>query len=174
MSINLPYLPTPGSLPKILEKIVSATVPVSFNSDFLGTKLGFPGGNQRRFISWAKKCGMLNDDGTPTQIYKNFRNPDYRGSAMARALRIGYSELYTRNEYAHDLDDKELTKLIGEITSKAHDDAVLKYIVRTYKYAKDFANFESSVSGLPDEEENDSESPPPTGSTQKKAPIQII
>lgn len=145
MSTNLPYMPTPGTLPKILDKIVNATVPESFNADFLGTVLGFKGGNQRIFISWAKKVGLLNPDGTPTQIYKNFRNPDYRGSAMAKALKIGYEELYNRNEYAHKLSDKELKKLISEITGKPHDNGTVKAVYMTFKNALPYANFEKKL-----------------------------
>lgn len=144
MSKDLPYMAGPGTLPKILNKITEASVPESFNGDFLGTKLGFPGGNQRSFISWAKKCGLLNPDGTPTQIYKNFRNPDFRASAMAKALKIGYEELYTRNEYAHELSDKDLKKLISEITGKPHDNSTVKAIFGSYKNALEFADFEST------------------------------
>ena len=135
----------PGTLPKILNKITEASVPESFNSDFLGTKLGFPGGNQRTFISWAKKCGLLNPDGTPTQVYKNFRNPDFRGSAMAKALKTGYEVLYTRNEYAHELSDKDLKKLISEITGKPHDNSTVKAIFGSYKNALEFADFDAST-----------------------------
>ena len=55
MAITLPYMMSSGTLPKILNKLCDASVPETFNGDFLGTKLGFPGGNQRVFISWAKK-----------------------------------------------------------------------------------------------------------------------
>ncbi len=137
---------SPGTLGKILNKIIEASVPESFNADFLGTKLGFPGGNQRTFISWAKKCGLLNPDGTPTQLYKNFRNPDFRGAAMAKALKIGYEELYMRNEYAHDLPDKDVKKLISEITGKAHDNNTVAVIVRSFVNAKEFADFEAKTS----------------------------
>lgn len=143
MSKDLPYMSSPGTLPKILNKIIEASVPESFNADFLGTKLGFKGGNQRTFISWAKKCGLINDDGTPTQIYKNFRNPDFRGHAMANALKLGYQEVYSRNEYAHELSDKDFKKLVCEITGKAHDNNTVNVIVRSFKYAKEFADFES-------------------------------
>jgi hypothetical protein len=145
MSKDLPYMAGPGALPKILNKITEASVPESFNGDFLSTKLGFPGGNQRTFISWAKKCGILNPDGTPTQIYKNFRNPDFRGAAMANALKTGYDELYTRNEYAHDLSDKDLKQLISEITGKPHDNTTVKAIYTSFKNAKEFADFEASA-----------------------------
>lgn len=143
MASNLPYLMSPGTLTKILNKICEASVPENFNNDFLGTKLGFPGGNQRMFISWAKKCGFLNSDGTPTQIYKDFRNPNYRSKAMAKAIKIGYSEIYERNEYAQDLSRAELIKLVSEITGSAHDNSTVKAIVGTFWAAKDFADFET-------------------------------
>ncbi len=141
--MELPYINSTGTLPKILNKIIEASVPESFNADFLGTKLGFPGGNQRTFISWAKKCGFLNTDGTPTQLYKNFRNPDTRGAAMANALKIGYNELFTRNAYAQDLSVKDLTQLISEITGSPHDNGTVKLITRTFSNAKEYADFEA-------------------------------
>jgi hypothetical protein len=153
MSTNLPYISTPGVLPKILNKICEATVPESFNADFLGTKLGFPGGNQRAFISWAKKCAFLNSDGTPTQLYKDFRNPNYRGHAMAEALKKGYAEIYVRNEYAQDLSRVELTKVISEITGSPHDNSTVKAIVGTYTFAKEFADFESKKEAIIDKDE---------------------
>lgn len=143
MPSNLPYLVNSGTLTKILTKICEAAVPENFNTDFLGTKLGFPGGNQRMFISWSKKCGFLNSDGTPTQIYKDFRNPSYRGTAMATALKTGYTEIYERNEYAQDLTRTELTKLVSEITGSAHDNSTVKAIVGTFWIAKELANFDS-------------------------------
>ena len=143
---NLAYMASPGTLPKILSKICEATVPENFNGDFLGTKLGFKGGNQKSFISWAKKCGFLNSDGTPTQLYKNFRNPSSRTESMAEALRIGYSDAFERNEYANDLDRKNFTKLISEITGNPHDNSTVKNIVSSFFLAKDFADFEKKSS----------------------------
>lgn len=143
-AINLPYMMAPGTLEKILNKICQASVPETFNADFLGTKLGFKGGSARMFISWAKKCGLLNTDGKPTQLYINFRNPEYRGVAMAEALKKGYQELYLRNEYAHDMSRPDLTKLVSEVTGLAHDNTIVKAVVGCFFMAKKFANFEVS------------------------------
>ncbi|MDD4332813.1 MAG: DUF5343 domain-containing protein [Patescibacteria group bacterium] len=98
---QIPYLPNSGNITKILEKIKQAETPTNFNSDFLGTKLGFNGGNNRMFIPWAKKASLLNDDGTPTSLYKQFRNSKTSKTSLATALRNAYSELYSRNEYCH-------------------------------------------------------------------------
>lgn len=140
---NLPYMAASGTLPKVLNKLCEASVPETFNGDFLGTKLGFPGGNQRMFISWAKKCGFLNEDGSPTQIYRDFRNSKYQGAAMAKALKIGYAEAYTRNEYCHDLGRPEFTKLVTDVTGLAHDNSTVKAIVASFFNAKEFADFDT-------------------------------
>jgi len=145
MAINLPYMVSSGTLTKILNKICDASIPENFNGDFLGTKLGFPGGNQKAFIPWAKKCKLLGEDGTPTQLYKDFRNPKYRGVSMASALKKGYEELYIRNEYAHDLSRPDFLKLVTDATGLAHDTSTVKAIVASFFNAKEFADFESTV-----------------------------
>lgn len=145
MATNLPYMVSSGTLSKILNKICDASIPENFNGDFLGTKLGFPGGNQKAFIPWAKKCKLLGEDGTPTQLYKDFRNPTYRGVSMATALKKGYEELYVRNEYAHDLSKPDFIKLVTDTTGLAHDNQTVKAIVNSFFNAKEFADFESSL-----------------------------
>lgn len=154
MAVNLPYMVSSGTLTKILNKICDASIPENFNGDFLGTKLGFPGGNQKAFIPWAKKCKLIGEDGTPTQLYKDFRNPTYRGISMAIALKKGYEELYVRNEYAHDLSKTDFTKLVTDTTGLAHDNVIVKSIVNSFFNAKEFADFESKLNREDSETEN--------------------
>lgn len=149
MATNLPYMVSSGTLTKILNKICDASIPENFNGDFLGTKLGFPGGNQRAFIPWAKKCGFLTEDGIPTQLYKDFRNPQYRGVSMANALKKGYAELYVRNEYAHDLSKPDFIKLVTDATGLAHDNTSVKAIANSFFNAKEFADFEAKIDKTP-------------------------
>ncbi len=84
MQTKLPYVVQPGSIKKILEKIKDANTPDRFTTDFLDTKLGFRGGNFRQFIPLAKKLNLLNSDGTPTELYKAFRNP---GTSLKQTIR---------------------------------------------------------------------------------------
>jgi len=144
---TIPYMAAPGSIVKILEKIKEAGVPENFNSDFLSTKLGFKGGNYRTFISWAKKAGMLNSDGTPTQLYKKFRNPVMSGKSIAQALRNAYGELYSRNEYCYELNRKEFKGLVMEATGEASNSRVVENIVSTFLNAKTLANFDVDDEG---------------------------
>ena len=144
-TISIPYIGVPGSMTKILEKIKEAITPDIFNADFLSTKLGFKGGNYRTFISWAKRCGLLNSDGSPTQLYKSFRNPTTSRASLAQALKTGYAELYSRNEYCHDLDKKAFKGLIMEATGEAHDSRVVELVVSTFFNSKTMADFDARL-----------------------------
>jgi len=154
MAHPIPYVTVVGTLTRILDKIKEAGTPETFNPDFLSTKLGFKGGNYRTFIPWAKKLGLLNSDGTPTALYKKFRNPSTSKASMAEAIKIGYSELYTRNEYCHELDRKALKGLIMETTGEPHDSRVVELMVATFFNAKSQADFEASGNDGIKEENN--------------------
>ncbi len=145
MTTDIPYMSAAGSITKILEKIKEAATPEIFSQDFLKTKLGFNGGNYLTFISWAKKCGLLNADGSPSQLYKQFRNPSTSEASMASAIKTGYTELYSRNEYCHELDRKAFKGLVMEATGESHDSVRVEKIVSTFFNAKSLANFDSKV-----------------------------
>ncbi len=142
MPTDVPYINAPGSIGKILEKIKEASTPETFSQDFLKTKLGFNGGNYLTFIPWAKKAGLVTSEGVPTNLYKRFRNPSTSSKSLATALRQAYSELYSRNEYCHELDKKAFKGLVMEATGEAHDSKKVENIVSTFFNAKALADFE--------------------------------
>src|SRR4051794_25349620 len=111
-----PFMNGYGTEGRIFTKLKGGKRLEGLRQNFLRRKFGFPGGTARPFIALAKRIGFLESDGRPTDIYKSFRNPSQSKAAMAAALRKGYSHLYERNEYAHDLDKKKLEGLIVEIT----------------------------------------------------------
>lgn len=137
-----PYMNAYGNVTKILNKIKEAKTPERFSQDYLETVLGFTGGSARPFISLAKRIGLLGPDGTPTELYRQFRNPAQSEQAMARAVKIGYADLYRRNEYAHALDKAGLEGLIMEATGLEKSSDTLRSIVNTFQALKSFANFE--------------------------------
>lgn len=173
MTKKLPYMSAPNALTKILHKVQEAAVPSIFNSDFLATVLGFKGGNPRTFISWAKKCGILNSDGSPTELYKKFRNPATSGSAMASALKIGYEELFRRNEYANKLTPSEIKGHIIEITGVEAKNRSAEMTQQTFINALEFANFDAIDNGSNDDSETESvtESEVSVGTAEVSAPI---
>jgi hypothetical protein len=151
---RLPYVNAYGVISKTLEKIKSAATPPRFTLDFLATKLALKGGSARPVIPFLKRVGFLGTDGSPSELYKQFRNPTHSGSAAAKALKIGYSALYEMNEYAHDLPEKELKGLIVQATGGEPESSTTRAIVGSFKALKAAASFSADDT----DEEEDSES----------------
>ena len=60
---------------------------------------------------------------------------------MASAIRKGYSQLYERNEYAHDLGKDKLEGLVVELTGLNQGNGTVNAIVGTFETLKKFADF---------------------------------
>jgi Family of unknown function (DUF5343) len=148
-SSKVPYLQAYGNLKKALDKITKATVPPKFTQDFLSTTLDLSGGGARPVIPYLKRAGFLTSDGTPTDLYKQFKNPSLRGAAAAQGLRNAYSDLYTANEYVHDANQKDLKGLIVQVTGLGEDSKLIPSMIGTFKTLKDYADFnaDSNLAG---------------------------
>ena len=143
MPAKLPYLASPGLIPKILTKIQEAKRPDRFTQDFLGTKLGHASGSAMAIIPLLKRMGFLNSDGSPTSLYDQFRNTDTQGVAVAEGMRNAYAELFDRNKYAGAMPTDKLKPLIMEIAGAAHDDRTLELTLSTFVKLKALADFDA-------------------------------
>lgn len=142
MISTFPYIPSYNNITKCLNGIITAKTPQKFSTDFLNTVLKMTGGSATPVIKYLKNIGFLTDNGTPTKIYGDFRNPDKRGSAAAAALRHGYEHLFKHNEYAYKLTEDELKQLIVSTLGCAADDGRVASIAKSFGKVNDFANFE--------------------------------
>jgi hypothetical protein len=136
---GIPYITAPGNIEKALNGIKTASTPERVTQDFVKTILKIPGGSGDQVTSFLKKIGFANVDGTPSDIYKKFRNSATSGQAAAQALRIGYAPLYKRNEFMHALNDEELRGLVIEETGAGNDSSVAGLIVAAINAIKQFA-----------------------------------
>lgn len=141
----LPYMVSPGVIPKVLEKIQNARRPERFTQDFLETKLGHSGGGARPIIPLLKRMGFLGSDGVPTPLYDQFRNPDTQGAAVAEGMRTAFKELFERNEYVYEMTREKLIGQIVEITGSKRDDRTTQLIASTFLALKELADFEADV-----------------------------
>jgi hypothetical protein len=159
-----PFMNAYNLIPRILDKIKNAKTPERFTQDFLETNLGFKGGSARAFIPLAKKMGLLNSDGTPTELYRIFRNPSESKIAVGKAMKKGYGEVFSRNEHAYKLDKKEFEGLIIEMTGLNKKTSTLGAICNTFDVLKSLADFESENGEkdkiIEDPGDNDIESSP--------------
>lgn len=139
---NLPYVLTTGSMETMLDRIKSASVPDKFSQDFVTTKLLIKGGSGRALIPFIKKMGLVATDGTPTDRYKEFRNPDKSGIAIAESMREMYEPLFEMNEYVYELDTSTLKGLIVEATGSEPGSTVVAKTLSTFQALKKKASFE--------------------------------
>jgi hypothetical protein len=164
-----PFMNATGLVPKIFDKIISASQPERFTQDFLKTKLGYDSGSSRPFIPSLKRLGFISTDGTPTPLYSKFRNEEERGKAMAQAIRHGYKEVFERNEYAHDLEKGKFKNLIIEMTGLEPGDTMVNAIVGTFFALKSSAKFDAQDNAQDESkkknivllENNGEDAPPP-------------
>lgn len=137
-----PYMNSYGLIEKILGRIKEAKTPARFTQDFLGTELGYPSGSAKPFIGFAKRIGLLAADGTPTDLYKKFRNDTTSRAAMADVVKKGYELLFRRNEYAHSLNSNKLDGLITELTGLEQGHGIVRAIRKSFEALKGLADFE--------------------------------
>lgn len=155
MAITLPYLASPGSIKTCLDKIKAAATPERVTQDFITTKLQIKGGTGAALIPYLKKIGFVASDGSPTDIYKQFRNHATAGAAVAAAVKTGYNALEQVNEYFYELNDKDLLALIIQVTGVEEGNQVAKLTLSTLKTLKAFANFGAKES----DQKNDAKDP---------------
>lgn len=143
---NLPYSTSVGTLENILEKVKTASVPERVTQDFVSTKLAMKGGTAMACIPFLKKMGFVASDGTPTYLYREFRNPKKSRLAVGKAFRKLYERLYEMNEYLHDATDPEVLGLIVECTGGEKDSGVTRYTLATLNMLRKNADFDESDS----------------------------
>lgn len=147
VSSNLPYLSTPGSIKTTLERIRHAATPPRVTNDFVESVLMIKGGNGRTIAPFLKRIGFAASDGTPTDLYKAFRNEATAGKAVAMAIKHGYKDLSQSNEYFYRLSDKELLALIIQVTGVESDNRAAALTLSSIKFLKQFADFDALETG---------------------------
>jgi len=175
MATKLPYLAQPSIVEKILDKIKEAKAPDRFTPDFLTTVLGFKGGNNRQFIPLAKKMGFLNSDGTPTELYKSFRNPRSSEAALGAGIKKAYNEVFERNEFAGNLSKEDFRGIVLEITGLEPKDNVVQLVCRTYEALRAKAVFDAKVQQpeVDESAEETTEKRKPAGGSSETAELDL-
>jgi hypothetical protein len=78
MASTLPYLASPGSLTKALEKIKTAATPERVTFDFISTVIGVKGGGGRSLIPFLKRSGLVKTDaGAQCDCVAGDSSPEY-------------------------------------------------------------------------------------------------
>ncbi len=164
---SVPYVQAYGNITKVLDKIQTAAVPGKFTHEFLADTLGLSGGSASALIPFLKRTGFLASDGTPTDLYKRYRNTKTAGAAAAEALRVGYKPLFTINETLNKENDKDLKGVIVQCTGAQPDSSTVRATVGSFKALKAKADFSAKAAEDAEDELEDrpgDESPGDEGS----------
>jgi hypothetical protein len=142
----LPYLASPGSLGTVFERIKKAATPDRVTGDVVTNTFLMRGGAGSAILSYLKRINFVASDGTPTELYKRFRNDKTGGAAVADAVRHGYAPLRTLDEQFYELGDFELKSLIIEVTGAAKDSSSASQTLGTLKKLLSYADFSTLAS----------------------------
>lgn len=148
---QIPYMNGHGHLSEILKKIIDAPVPPKFTYDYLSGTLGIKSSSARPGISILKKMNFLQDDATPTERYKQYRNAYTRNQALADGIKEAFSDIYSKHEYAHTLSKEEIKELVVELTGDAKNSKKVGAIVGTFCNLVDQTSFDEVEEKIPNE-----------------------
>jgi hypothetical protein len=135
---NLMYISTPGKLDEAFAQLIKAPVPDNLSFAHMENVFSIKSGSARNVLAALKRLGFIDGSGKPTEIYKNFRSDLNRGKATYDAIRLGYGELFKRNEFAYRVSDDVLKDLIKQVTGLGDEDDISSQIFKTFSVVKKF------------------------------------
>jgi hypothetical protein len=162
MALPSAYLVTTKNLDSFFNALRSAKAPERFTNKFL-TQLDFNSSNDRLFIGVLKALGIIDESGTPTQLYYLFLDQTQSGRILADALREAYEDLFAVNTKANDMTVDEIKNKLKTLTLGQKSDNVIGYMANTFKALADLADWEAPAAAT---------APPvPVNSVAQKVPI---
>lgn len=113
------YIIKSKNLPDIFKRIIEEEPPLKFNIEFL-KKLGFKSSNDYKVIRFLKDLGFLLENGSPTHLYYEYRNPYYSRKLLGRMLIKIYSDIFC-NIPNPTKEDQQTIKALFSSTHKVSD-----------------------------------------------------
>lgn len=106
-------------------------VPSKVDEEWL-TKVGFVDTkNDKRFIPILKELGFISDDGSPTQVYSDYRDKDKSKDVMMKALKDAYADLFSTYEDPFRQSNEDISNFIK--SKKNYSQKVANLATRTFK-----------------------------------------
>lgn len=139
--MTYPYIAKSGTLKKFIEKIPSVGIPDKVNQNYLYT-LGFKSTNDRPIISVLRFIKFLDENGAPTDFYKNYRDTSKSSLVLENSLKESYSELFKLYPNADKQDNDSLTNFFR--TSSGLGEKAVKTMAETFKALCSLAEFGST------------------------------
>jgi hypothetical protein len=138
MAVPTAYLTSTKNTAGILDAMQRAAVPERFTFEFL-KQLGFPSSSDRAIIPVFKSIGFLDQSGSPTVLYRRFKDKSLAPTALAEGLRLGYSDVFAVDTSAYAKNTTQLTGIFARLSDKG--ESVTAKMASTFKFFVGQANF---------------------------------
>ena len=146
MPQNYPYMSNPAKIPKFFEHVQSAKIPQRITYQYLASA-GFRSKNDRPLIPIIKFLAFLDSSGSPTKVWRAYRDRSRAPGVLAKAIMTGYSDLFAMYGDAYQKDDATLESFFSSQTSVGK--ATIRYMVQTFKVVCKLADFSAVVEEIP-------------------------
>jgi len=100
--------------------------------------LGYKSSNDRGFVRVLKQINFVQDDGTPTDYFRDYQDTTKSKETMSKAIKEGYKILYDTYPEAHNEDDTKLVNIFQTSLNVSEDTA--KYAVTTYRILCEYSD----------------------------------
>lgn len=134
------YTTVPGKLGGLLDKIRQTGVPDKATQTWLES-IGFKSSNDRSMLAVLKQIGFIDDRGTPTPAWRQYRGADH-AAVLGRSIQLGYDALFATYPEANRCSSEELAHFFSTHSS-AGKQAIDK-MVSTFNRLAEKADFSSA------------------------------
>jgi hypothetical protein len=139
-----PYVKVQEKLKKYLQHIQTAGIPTKVSQEYLKSA-GFTSSNDLKILGVLRSIGFIDNSGTPSEDYKNYRNTRIASQVLGDAIKQGYSELFAMYPNANQQDGEALRNFFSSHTTAGGQ--VISAMVSTFNTLCAEANFE--VAAIP-------------------------
>ena len=158
------YAYSVGQINDILEKIKETGRPEKLTITYIQNTWLLKNAQYSAIINILQDLGFLSTDGTPTETYAEFQNPEHSGRVLAEGIKKAYPNLFKAYPNAQELPKEKLEGYIKQQTGA--DKSVIEKIYGTIKRLCSLADFSSVSSVIPN-------SPPSSQTTLPPSNIQL-
>jgi hypothetical protein len=161
------YVYSVGQINDILNKIKETGRPDKLTLTYVQNTWLLKNAQYSAVLNILEDMGFLAADGTPTDVYAEFQNPDHSGRVLAEGIKKAYPTLFKAYPNAQDMPKEKLEGYIRQHTGA--DKAVIDKIYGTIKRLCLLADFSAVSSSTTTS--GSATSQPPASSTNLAIPI---
>lgn len=141
MGISENFLVNTESFDPIIKALISRSEQPEKITEHVLEEMGYDNPSDLLVIHVLRGLDIINQDKTPTELYKKMVDPKRTNEAIAEGIINGYHELFERNFDVHKMLPGELKEELSDYFAGKKTDLIIKYIANTFHKLVCFAGF---------------------------------